>query len=369
MKTFRTYTRYPNTNHLNTRFLLSLIISVYLSLGSTIVTAQSSQAANHFNKAEPADSSQLNQYEPLELNRVLERYPNAQVRYITPKQALQLKNQPGVVMLPSNQVQETDALQLSNTDTAAQLDELDRSELNKAPQQTINANQRCAAHGNSPREVSHEQGSVSAIDNIFNGPDIIDTAGSDDLAIIIFVVVGIVITVFLIAYTLKFMYDVVNKEELCFWWSVNTHSNAIISTNDNGHFNGIKLSSGLIDEKVDVGISLDIGKLNTELELEDNTVHKVRGSYLMLGPSIRFYQQQKKNASYFALDLLVGSVNYEEKNILSYAKAAYNFPVNEHLRFGLSIGSLYLDLDNDKDLVRKDNSFNLTAGLEVGYQF
>lgn len=286
----------------------------------------------------------------LEINKIKQRYPNAEIRFITPEEAKIIQQNNNIILAENSQV-------VINPQSSSTYN-LEKSNTNKCDR-------------NTQKEVSHSQ-STPITDNLLsNSIDFLDStnAGSDDLALIIFVVIGLVITIFLVIYTMKFFYDAISREDLCFWWSLNTHANAIISSNDKGHLNGIKLSSGFIEDKVNVGISADLGHINAELELDNNTKHKVRGNYLMFGPSIRFYSYAHEDSNYLAFDLLVGSVDYKEKNILSYARAAYNFSINQHLRMGFSIGSLYLDLDDKKDLIRKDNSFNLTAGVDVGYKF
>jgi len=314
---------------MKTRFCLTLVISAYFLINIPLLQAQ------QFGSNNRVDFNQDNYSESFDskIAELQQRYPNAEIRIVTPKQ-LQIIRQENKFFL-------------------AEVSDSSEEKNHSPEQKTV-----------SKKEVSSEQGGFLDL------PSLPDFGNIDsDAAVIIFVLIGVVVTVVLVAYTAKFFYDVLNKEDLQFWWSINTHSNALLSSQDDGYFNGIKISSGLVDEKVDIGASIDVGRINADLRLRDGNIHHVEGAYVMAGPSIRAYSYEGEDSSYFAFDILVGKVDYEEDNLLSYAKGAYNFPIGKNFRMGISIGSVYLDLDKDKNLVREGKSFNLTGGVELGYKF
>lgn len=55
--------------------------------------------------------------------------------------------------------------------------------------------------------------------------------------------------------------------------------------------------------------------------------------------------------------------------MLSVVRAGLNFSFLENLRYGISIGSMYVNLKESEGLVRKGNDFNLIGSVDFGYRF
>lgn len=236
--------------------------------------------------------------------------------------------------------------------------------------------------------------------------------GGDDLAtlaLVLFVVVGVILVGVLIFSGGKILYDsVTNKHK--FPVLVDTsiiYSSFIIGEQEAnstsydsntgeyydvkrqvefGALYGVRFMSGLIDNRTnkratDTGIAIttEIGLMDIKLNLsqkESNNPKKqittaLRGEYILIGPSFRYYPNVKTSYTrYLGAELLVGKTHIKEIDLFSVARAFVSLGgKNIHMIF--HIGATYLNLEEKYTLIRSSSqeNFNLIWGGELGYHF
>lgn len=213
---------------------------------------------------------------------------------------------------------------------------------------------------------------VRASVDIFDGMDSMDGDG----AVIIFVVIAVFAVVALAFYAGKYIYDVVNYkgDSYGYWYETSLFSSSIMSRVEEGNLIGAKLATGFKDEGTHVGLAIEFGTLDVKFNLEDQDDEKgenidVKGSYILMGPTIRWHFDSTLNATYYYIDLLAGSTEHKEVGVMSIARTGYNFGIFDNLRLGISIGSMYLNLKESEGLIRNDNDFNMIGSVETGLRF
>lgn len=208
--------------------------------------------------------------------------------------------------------------------------------------------------------------------------DLSDLA-DDDVAVVIFVVIGVFIVAALIVYAGKFIYDIaVGNKKHDYWWEISPGFTIIENDTkygyqENGYLAGLKLSTGFTDRRIQFGLTGEAGVMDLNLYFEDKKgLLELEGLYGMAGPAIRFLfndDEQTQNTSYLYLELLAGTSEHEEAGLLSVARLGLNWRIQKHLRFGIHIGSLYFDLKESESIIEEEDNFRLTGGLEFGYRF
>ena len=197
---------------------------------------------------------------------------------------------------------------------------------------------------------------------------------SDDEAIILFVIIGIIVVAVLIVYAGKYVYDlVINKGKGYEYWldaslqTIFMDRKTENGVEETGALSGIRLSTGFKDKNTHIGISGEFGNMNITHKSKTDK-DKLEGNYWLAGPAIRWYFGDY-NPNYFTLEFLGGTAEDRRIGIISTAKAGINWGVREHLRFGLNIGSLYMDMTETEGIIKQHDDFRLTLGFELGYRF
>jgi len=192
-----------------------------------------------------------------------------------------------------------------------------------------------------------------------------------DEAVVIFVIVGLVVVAALVVYAPAYIYDVlVNHEEVEYWWDVGTHYTRLLSNNRSGYMTAMKFASGFTSKGVQVGLAGEIGYIRVDADPgSEKMARTLDGSYWLIGPAIRWLMNEERNPDFPYVELLAGTAEEGDIGVLSVARAGYNWGVNDHLRMGLSIGSVYLNLDADGSLIQDDERFSVVYGAELAFRF
>ncbi|MBN1849801.1 MAG: hypothetical protein JW932_14585 [Deltaproteobacteria bacterium] len=201
----------------------------------------------------------------------------------------------------------------------------------------------------------------------------------NDIAVVLFVVIGVFIVAALIVYAGKFIYDVtVGNGVYEYWWEISPGFTIIENDTkygfkESGYLAGLKLAAGFTERSIQFGLTGEAGVIDFSLYYEDHKgLLELEGIYGMVGPAIRFLfndDDNIKNASYLYLELLGGTSEHEEAGLLSVARMGLNWRIQEHLRFGIHAGSLYFDLKESEGIIENEDNFRLMGGLEFGYRF
>ncbi|MGA1826448.1 MAG: hypothetical protein ACMUIP_17475 [bacterium] len=197
----------------------------------------------------------------------------------------------------------------------------------------------------------------------------------DDVAAVIYVVIGFVVVGVLIIYGAKYFYDVMTGTgDYDYWWEVGASSTFFKKGNDeeilgNGSMVGIKFASGIIDQNFRMGLSGEIGYLAVKLHsLFASKFIEIDGLYGIVGPAIRFCWGNI-NPHYISLEFLAGSSEHDEVGVISTARAGINWGIKEHIRLGINGGALYFNINETEGLFDKKSEFRFIGGIEVGYRF
>ena len=155
-----------------------------------------------------------------------------------------------------------------------------------------------------------------------------------------------------------------------YWWDLEIRSSALLGSAESGVLVGGKLGSGIVADDAHAGIALEGGFLNMDVELENSDdIVELEGGYVMAGPAIRWADGRDGNPTYFFMELLGGTTEHEEVDLMSVARMGFNLGLGPVVRFGLNIGAMYLGLELDEGLIRKDDNFTTILGTELGIRF
>jgi len=212
--------------------------------------------------------------------------------------------------------------------------------------------------------------------------------GSNDVAVVLFVVVGAFVVAALVVYGGKFIYDaLIGKAEHEYSFELSPTATFFNRDRHNGvsekgAMTGLKFVTNIDRDNLQVGLAAEAGNMNIELYHDDSgSLYKMNGFYWMAGPHLGFPFNTASNAnnpSCFMLEVLAGMVEHEDDGFISAARAGITFGIKEHLRFGINVGSFYFDLDETEGILDLDKTdgiatdedrFRLTIGCEIGYRF
>lgn len=146
---------------------------------------------------------------------------------------------------------------------------------------------------------------------------------------------------------------------------------------------------GLIDDRFDakskkknrwdtgVAVALEAGAIKAVMEVkeedkidedESETV-EIQGTYLIAGPSFRFYSRNPDILFYsFGAELLFGTTDNEEVGLLSLGRFSFLFG-KDNFHGGFHLGAMHLDVKSEDGFVRSGQKYNIISGFEFGYQF
>jgi len=201
--------------------------------------------------------------------------------------------------------------------------------------------------------------------------DLAHCGSADDWGLVIYVAVGVVVVAALVVYGGVYLANVlVGAADYEYWWDVEAHSAWLVGGPEDGALFGVKMATGFVERDVQVGLAAEVGYLDLDAEFggPEETM-QLTGVYGLVGPAIRWVVGPHENPAYVSVELLAGTSEHNETRLLSVAKAGVNWGMGDHLRFGLTVGSLYVDLKASEGLIQEHSDFNVLLGAEVGTRF
>lgn len=209
--------------------------------------------------------------------------------------------------------------------------------------------------------------------------DCLGSLPSDDVAAVVFVVIGVVVIAFFVVYAVAYLTNAaVHGEERDFWWEIGARATAMGDDDDDekemrhvetGVATGLLLAAGPGSKDFQIGLGVEAGYMYLDTVYDEHTrLEEPNGMYGMAGPVIRMCWGDN-NPNYFLLELLAGTSSHDEIGIISTARAGLNFGVSEHFRIGLNGGSFYYNLKESENLFQETDDFMLLFGVEMGYRF
>jgi hypothetical protein len=195
---------------------------------------------------------------------------------------------------------------------------------------------------------------------------------SDEGAIIILVVVGVVVVLSVVVYAAAFLYALaIGSGDVGYWWDLEAHGSLLFGNESDGYMSGIRFSSGLENMPVMVGLVLEGGQIQADMGAQSPLgITEISGAYGLAGAGVRWaLGGYESNPTYLGFDLLGGTAADENVNLMSVARANISLGFSPHLRFGFSLGALYMGLEADDGLIQDIDNFSTMTGVQIGYRF
>lgn len=193
--------------------------------------------------------------------------------------------------------------------------------------------------------------------------------GNSEGAAVVFVIIGTLLIVVWALYLFKYLYDVAAGFEPCGTWSDLVFNSSFVSEADNQHarFNGLRFSTGFRSGATDVGINVELG--DADIQLNAVSSQRLRGTYWMLGPMLRWRFSSADNPHYFQMNFLAGSTEHDELGVIAQANIGLQFAISRNMHLGVSWGAMNIDLKNDQGLVSERDQYYYLYGFNVGMRF
>lgn len=190
--------------------------------------------------------------------------------------------------------------------------------------------------------------------------------GDDDLAVVVFIIVGVVVIYALIAYTGKYFYDAYSGYRQCpKWWDITLQTGAFGGDRD-GYLSALRVSTGVEDDVTRIGLTGELGRIRLNRDGADASIDS---NYWMIGPAVRWYSSAMNGASYVSAELLAGAGSHRNLGAVSAARIGMNFPLSARARLGLMLGALYTDVRRTQGALTEDSETHMMFGVEVGTRF
>lgn len=192
---------------------------------------------------------------------------------------------------------------------------------------------------------------------------------SEEAAIVVFVVAGVVVISAAVIYSGALLANLVLRpEEAKVWGEIGPRAMFFSGGHQHGVMSGGTLALGLADTSAEVGLLLEGGYLNAEVQTLTGDDVEVDGGYGMAGLTIRWPFDGGADATAFEAEILVGNAN--RYNLISRAGFALTWSVHGPWRAGLRVGALYLDVkETEGPAWVAGEDFNLLGGVETSLRF
>jgi hypothetical protein len=202
------------------------------------------------------------------------------------------------------------------------------------------------------------QGSPDVLDAIDFSTQSFSGSTSEEAALVMFALVGLVIIVAWIPYVPMLLYKGV--EEKKFDHLVQLNWNPVIGHNrGDKHGSMTGLNYGFYLEDSHIGLSLESGYYR---------LNQNEGSYWLSGPSIVF-GDMKPETLFGRVDLMAGSSFDANLGLMSRAEFSGNFISKSGYTFGASIGGLYLKHHEEDPLIGQTHQLGFIFGFKFGHKF
>lgn len=210
--------------------------------------------------------------------------------------------------------------------------------------------------------------SVRVMVNFSN--DMMKSGGNNrDSAAVVFVIIGTVLIVVWALYIFKYIYDVTTGFTPCGKWSELALTSSSISGTANQHarFYGLRYMTGYRDGATEFGISAELGQ--SDILLADLNLPEMKGTYWFIGPVLRWRLSRSNNPSYFQMNFMAGSTEFDAMGTIAQANLGLQFGIGNAMRLGLSWGAMNINLNNDQGIISDREQYYYLYGVSMGYQF
>ncbi len=207
----------------------------------------------------------------------------------------------------------------------------------------------------------------------------IDNGKGGEIAAVLFVFIGVVVVAVLVVYAVKYILDVLTNGDHDYWWDLTLQQDSLSTSHgEHGDFFAGKLASGYIANSIlYIGLVGELGYMDIKLKVERTSgddILDLAGAYWLLGGALRLgnfaeVREGASGANYFFMEVMGGTSEFSETDIIGSAKLGFNYEPAQRLRLGVHVGARYIGLNEKAGFVNGDNSYWLTYGVDAGWRF
>lgn len=230
-------------------------------------------------------------------------------------------------------------------------------------------------------KTKDEPTEFDAIDQIDLGTQVYAGSGSDEVALIVFAIVGVAMIVAWVPYMPILAYKAIREGN----GGVSSHHtlslkhevllgsfDSFAGTSDkavarSGYLSGLSYGYFLNkrrDPFTKLGVSVETGGY----EVKENISDRNDGAYWFAGPSL-LYGDLSNRSLYGRLDLLAGSTFDSNYGLISKANLSCHYLFSPSVSVGLNFSALYLRVKEDRGLISSSHQLGLLLGLGLTTQF
>ncbi|WP_455205533.1 hypothetical protein, partial [Kaarinaea lacus] len=195
------------------------------------------------------------------------------------------------------------------------------------------------------------------------------TPSSTEGLVVLLVVVGVILVAALVFYAGVYLYELASgKFELPSWWEAKVNLDIVSGDQLDGTLSGLRFKTGLSDDKSFLGLALEAGYFDLDLDLNySSTPESAYGAYWLVGPSIEFIS--RKEPLSLGFEFLGGRSLHDNIGAMSVMKLGFNIRTPQSALINMHVGGLYTDLKNTSGLIDRFDEYNWIYGVELGFEF
>jgi hypothetical protein len=196
--------------------------------------------------------------------------------------------------------------------------------------------------------------------------------GNDELAVVIFVVIGVIVVAAAIVYAGFFIgsWLVGDWNEVEGWGEVCLNGSFFSGEDRSGGMYGLRFAGGFSTDTADAGLAVEVGSINGRIATRESGERvDISTAYGIIGPTVRWVLDAEGNPISIDVDVLTGIAGDDNLDLLSRASIGVSWGIGSHWRLGFGIGALYLKVKRSEGLVNTDSDFNLVGGVQTGVRF
>lgn len=316
------------------RLLLSLLLAV-----------PQAKAQQSIQSVTPIDKTAA---QPMTLDELKKRYPQAQIQVVTPEQMQDLKQ---------------------NISSSANATPPEKPTENKPSQQIAETSSACLSR------MAPDWSSASTTSNTDGGfyPGSLHFGKSDSKEFLIFVVlIGVIVVAALIAYSLSYLaiaaYCGVDTFSS---WQVGVSYLALIDRSSTqvrqGLLAGVRGSAGWSLPFGSMNLAAEVGHLDMRLDvLELKHSDHIRAPYFLIGPKFFFGSER---GSGIGLEILTGTSLHRDIGVMSTLRLGFELALTPDVLMGFNIGALLLDMKTYHGFLTSQDQWNYLYGLSLTHRF
>lgn len=304
--------------------------------------------------------------QPLTLNELRERYPDARFVEVEPDTYVRMVEQlPAAEIVPLAVTAQTNDVPPEVADESA--DVSSPADATVAPAHQVHPGDSVIVvtgqvYGPTPSRTAAciPWMDVSAVGQ--------GSASSGDLATIIYVVIGVVVVGAALIYAGVIAYDLlVAGREVPAWTVLTMSAWSFGGSGRRGGMYGLRLGGGLVGDDARVGLLLEGGYLDGRVRLRDQAkLYNVHGAYGLFGPTVQWRLTDGRQPITVDVDLLTGYSAARGMGLISRATLGVSWPMGQHLRAGVAGGSTYMRIRETEGVLNTKSDFNFTGGGWIG---